>query len=69
MAKEDKVEPKASVEQGLSMLIEMETNELRAILSMRNSLTDICVNKKETLVLFGKMAGLDTSLLESLKVK
>jgi len=62
---EDKIEQS---EQGLAMLIEMETNELKAILSMRNTLSDICVNKKKTLILFGQMVGLDTSLLESLKV-
>lgn len=57
-----------SVEEGLAMLIEMETNELQAIIKMRDTLTDMCVNKKNTLILFGKMTGLDTSLLESLKV-
>ena len=73
MAKKDKVTQKPEVnkqtfEEVISMLIEMETNELKSMMLIRNRLSELCENKKTTLINCGRMTGLDTSLLESLKV-
>lgn len=64
MAK-DKVNP---IDEILADLIEMETNEMQAMISMRNAMNLLLANKKQTLITCGKKAGLDTGLLESLKV-
>lgn len=72
MAKKAKVETEekeqVNIDEVINKLIDMETTELKTILSLRNTLTQLCQNKKNTLIILGKMAGLETSLLESLKV-
>lgn len=73
MAKKDKVtkEPKANeqtLEEVVSMLIDMETNELKSMMFLRNRMSELCANKQATLINCGKMIGLDTSLIETLKV-
>lgn len=77
MAKKTKVakEPKEatpeksnSTAEALALLIDMETNNLQSMLSMRNQMTGLCEQSRNSLVLFGKMTGVDTGLLESLKI-
>ena len=71
MAKKVNAEPEktATIEEIATVLIEMETQELQTMLKLRNMMTEMCINKKNTLVLLGKMTGLETGMLESLKVE
>ena len=73
MAKKGKVKatesPDSDFRKAMLMIIQAEQTNLETLVVMRNRMTDMCVNTKNALVIFGKMAGEDTTELELLKVE